>query len=207
MGSLRKKTLFTFEDFKASAEPFTDASFHKAHMVKDVNEDAPGILTHAEFEKLVMKLIDHERDEFKREGPEPGITTEELEKMHDYISHYGWYERHTGKGEASLPGKLKADYEKIKTGQPMEENETATGLNPDAEEMLKALLKSSNKNCAELAKRILSEENTVEDELKYAGSFMTAVLKGNKEKALSLADGSNLRALKQAGITNDEANQ
>jgi hypothetical protein len=194
MGSLRKKTIFTFEDFKTSAEPFTNASFHKANMIKDVNEDAPGILTDAQFQKLVLKLIDHERDEFKREGPEAGITTEELEKMHDYVSHYGWYELHTGKGEASLPGKLKTEYEKLKTGQAMEENEKAE-LNKEAEKMLTALLKSGNKNCAALAKRVLDGKSTVEQELQYAGGFMTAVLKGNREKALVLADGSNKKAL------------
>ena len=107
MGSLRKKTIFSFEDFKSSATPFQNATFHKANMVKDVNEEAPGILTHAQFERQVLDFI---------EG-----KSVETQKMNEYVKYHGWYERHTGKGEGSRPGELKAEYEKLKNGHAMHE--------------------------------------------------------------------------------------
>ncbi len=67
-------------------------------------------------------------------------------------------------------------------------------------QMLTALLKSLNNNCASTARRILENETTVEAELRYSGSFMTAVLEGNVDEACKCADNSNYEALERDGI-------
>ncbi len=65
----------------------------------------------------------------------------------------------------------------------------------DTQEMLKKISTSSNETCARTARKILNGETTIEEELKYEGSFMTAVLKGDYEEALNRADSENYYAL------------
>ncbi len=62
-------------------------------------------------------------------------------------------------------------------------------------EMLKRLQYSTNSNCSETAKRILTGESTIEHELKYCGGFMEAVLNGDYQTALQRADAFNQIAL------------
>lgn len=62
-------------------------------------------------------------------------------------------------------------------------------------EMLERLQYSKNINCAAIAKRILAGVSSVEYELKYTGGFMTAVLEGDYQTAISRADYYNKEAL------------
>ena len=110
----------SFEAFKQFESLQSEAS--RSYVDPVTEGDATSIIDEEAFNKLVLKLIDHERDEIKRDGPEKGITAEELEKMHDYVSHHGWVEKFTGKGKEALTGGLKKDYEKTKVGQEMNED-------------------------------------------------------------------------------------
>lgn len=69
------------------------------------------------------------------------------------------------------------------------------GIMLNTNEMLAALTQSENHNCRDLARKILSGEKTIENELKYTGSFMTAVLKGDYAEAIALSDSLNRAAL------------
>lgn len=62
-------------------------------------------------------------------------------------------------------------------------------------EMLTRLSQSKNYHVQLLSKDILSGAISKDYALKYAGGFMTAVLKGDYETALQRADGDNLKAL------------
>ena len=64
------------------------------------------------------------------------------------------------------------------------------------EQMLKVIANSKSENSAYLAKQILNGESTIEETIKYCGSFMKEVLKGNYYDALDRADSYNLQALK-----------
>ena len=64
-------------------------------------------------------------------------------------------------------------------------------------QMLLAISHSDNEICADKAKAILNGETTIEHELKYSGSFMTAVMKGDFKRAMECADMSNRIALSQ----------
>lgn len=69
------------------------------------------------------------------------------------------------------------------------------------EKMLKAIAKySKNTKCVNIAKRILDGTSTIEEEIKYTGGFMTAVLNGDFEEAWYRADSLNRDALKYANI-------
>jgi len=80
-----KKTLFSWEEFRKSSAQFEGES------------KGDETISTEDFNKLVIKLIDHEREEFKTEGPEAGITSKELDQMHDFISKNGWYEKYNEK--------------------------------------------------------------------------------------------------------------
>jgi len=66
------------------------------------------------------------------------------------------------------------------------------------EEMIEGLSKSANELVARKCQRILDKQSTIEDELKYSGSFMTNVLTGNYKMATQSADYENHQALLQA---------
>lgn len=61
--------------------------------------------------------------------------------------------------------------------------------------MLEKLQFSKNEQIAKKCKLILDEKTTIEEELKYSGGFLTAVLKGNFEEALQRADSENKKCL------------
>lgn len=65
----------------------------------------------------------------------------------------------------------------------------------NTDQMLLKLTRSENENVRILANRILSGETTKEQELRYTGSFMTFVLKGDYDNALRTADHLNYFAL------------
>lgn len=65
-------------------------------------------------------------------------------------------------------------------------------------QMLASLIESNNEVCSKKAIDILSGKITIEDELKYSGSFMKSVLKGDFQTALLCADQENIIALKNA---------
>ena len=56
------------------------------------------------------------------------------------------------------------------------------------EQMLTRLLKSENHLIRRKAESILSGETSIENEKRFAGGFLTAVLNGNYEEALKNAD-------------------
>ncbi len=67
--------------------------------------------------------------------------------------------------------------------------------NEAREMMLRKLTRSENENVRILAEEILSGLKDWRIELRYTGSFMTAVLKGDFKSALYCADSSNRIAL------------
>lgn len=69
--------------------------------------------------------------------------------------------------------------------------------------MLAAISESTNKNSSNLALKILTGRTTIQEELKYTGGFMTAVLKGEYETALGRADSENLASLTSASLVID----
>jgi hypothetical protein len=62
-------------------------------------------------------------------------------------------------------------------------------------EMLVKLTKSKNELIAKKSEDILLGVKTIEEEMKYCGSFFRAVLEGNYEDALRKADSFNRQAL------------
>ncbi len=63
------------------------------------------------------------------------------------------------------------------------------------QEMLSKLAYSKNEIVAEKSQRIIAGITTIEEELKYCGSFMQCVLTGDYEMALKRADSANYEAL------------
>lgn len=63
------------------------------------------------------------------------------------------------------------------------------------QEMLSKLVHSNNELVATKAARILAGITTIEEELKYCGSFLRAVLTGDYDEALRRADSCNYEAL------------
>ena len=63
------------------------------------------------------------------------------------------------------------------------------------EQMIEALAKSNNEIVADKCKRILNGQLSIEDALKYSGSFLTYVLKGMYKEAIQVADTHNKLAL------------
>lgn len=63
------------------------------------------------------------------------------------------------------------------------------------QEMLLKLTRSNNELIADKARRIIEGVTTSEEELKYCGSFLRAVLNGDYEEALRRADSCNYQAL------------
>ena len=61
--------------------------------------------------------------------------------------------------------------------------------------MIEALAKSNNEIVADKCKRILNGQLSIEDALKYSGSFLTYVLKGMYKEAIQVADTHNKLAL------------
>ena len=61
--------------------------------------------------------------------------------------------------------------------------------------MLVKLTLSKNEQCSMLALKLLANETTIENEYKYAGGFMKAVLNGNYNDAITRADNENKIAL------------
>ena len=61
--------------------------------------------------------------------------------------------------------------------------------------LLERVATSENAGCARVAQQVLDGSMTIETALRYSGSFMTAVLEGDVEHAMTFADGQNLRAL------------
>ena len=61
-------------------------------------------------------------------------------------------------------------------------------------EMLVKLTKSKNELIAKKSEDILLGVKTIEEEMKYCGSFFRAVLEGNYEDALRKADSFNRQA-------------
>jgi hypothetical protein len=77
--------------------------------------------------------------------------------------------------------------------------ETEQEITPATEDMLKLLLHSKDLNVANLAKRILNKESTVDEEeakLKPTDRFIDSVLCGDVEQALRNANNDNLEALR-----------
>jgi hypothetical protein len=69
-------------------------------------------------------------------------------------------------------------------------------------QMLTALCGSKNQLTKNIANRIINAETTVTDELaRNHGAFLTAVLKGNYETAMRLADSDNKDALTEKRFT------
>jgi hypothetical protein len=62
-------------------------------------------------------------------------------------------------------------------------------------EMIKKLQFSKSEVTAFKCKQILNGQSTIENELKYSGGFLTAVLKGDFEEALARADFENKKIL------------
>lgn len=63
------------------------------------------------------------------------------------------------------------------------------------DEMIQKLTRSGNDSVRNLCNRILSKQTTIEEERRYTGSFMSAVLDGNYEDAIARADLDNRTAL------------
>jgi hypothetical protein len=63
------------------------------------------------------------------------------------------------------------------------------------QQMIEALALSKNEVVASKCRKILDNETTIEQELKYCGSFMQEVLNGNYNEAIKRADMPNLQAL------------
>lgn len=63
------------------------------------------------------------------------------------------------------------------------------------QEMLFRITRSSNKSYKNIALRILSQESSVEIELKYSSNFMTSVLNGDYDIALKRADSEHYKLL------------
>lgn len=63
------------------------------------------------------------------------------------------------------------------------------------DQMLSLLMFSKNEIVAGKALKIISGEMSIQEELKYCGSFMKAVLTGDYEQALRRADADNYFAL------------
>jgi hypothetical protein len=74
---------------------------------------------------------------------------------------------------------------------------TTQKLTPATQAMLKLLVNSNNELIATKSRKILSGELSADEEIKYAGSFFKAVLKGDVEQAFQRADSENLQMLKQ----------
>lgn len=66
------------------------------------------------------------------------------------------------------------------------------------DEMLHALTESNNDLVSSKARDILQGKKTKQEVMKYCGSFLLAVLKGDFEEALSRADRQNELCLKIA---------
>lgn len=63
------------------------------------------------------------------------------------------------------------------------------------DEMIQRLTRSGNDHVRALCNKILAKQTTIEEELRYTGSFMTAVLTGDYESAMQRADLDNRTAL------------
>jgi len=61
----------------------------------------------------------------------------------------------------------------------------------DTIEMLVALTASNNTSCSSLAWKILKGQSTIQNELKYTGTFMKYVLKGQYSDAIDQSDLDN----------------
>lgn len=59
------------------------------------------------------------------------------------------------------------------------------------QEMIEALVKSDNQNVAKTCSEILNGTKTIKEVIKYCGSFLNAVLRGDFEDAIDRADYSN----------------
>lgn len=68
-------------------------------------------------------------------------------------------------------------------------------MTTDTQEMLHAIAQHGSEPAKAKATAILKELTTIEEEIKYTGSFMTAVLKGDFLSALRCADRENKQAL------------
>lgn len=65
----------------------------------------------------------------------------------------------------------------------------------NTQQMLEKLQYSKNEQIAHKCKAILNSETTINNELRYSGGFLTAVLKGNYEEAIQRADFENRKCL------------
>ena len=78
-------------------------------------------------------------------------------------------------------------------------------MTKETRDLLRAVRESGDKSCALIADDILTAEverqdELIVDKLKYADSFMAAVLNGDGKEALKRADSMNREALDLAGL-------